>query len=292
MVHGKSPGATFFIDGLSGVERANLMKVCIKKLHDVGVNVVSLMCDGPACHFKMLKELGACLNITGLQAYFIHPLHKNKIYVLLDVCHMLKLIRNTFGASGILVDKDGNKIYWRYIVQLQKLQDEEGLRLGNKLKLAHIQWEQQKMKVNLAAQVFSSSVADAIEYCTKELKLEQFQGSEATVKFIRLFDHLFDILNTRNPCATGLKAALRVKNKRSRDTFLDDAFDYIKNLQDTLGNPMHNTPQKTGFVGFLLAIKSIKGLFHDLCEGAQAPLDYLLTNKFSQDHLELFFGAI
>ena len=159
MIHGKSPVASFFIDGLSGVEHANLVKVCIKKLHDVGVNIVSLTCDGPACHFKLLKELGACLNITSLQAYFIHPLDKNKkIYVLLDVCHMLKLIRNTFGASGILVDKDGNKIYWRYIVQLQKLQDEEGLRLGNKLKLAHIQWEQQKMKVNLAAQVFSFKV--------------------------------------------------------------------------------------------------------------------------------------
>ena len=55
---------------------------------------------------------------------------------------------------------------------------------------------------------------------------------------------------------------------------------------------MHDTPWKASFVGFLLVIKSIKGLFHDLCEGAWAPLHYLLTYKFSQDHLELFFGAI
>ena len=59
------------------------------------------------------------------------------------------------------------------------------------------------MKVNLGAQTFSSSVADAIEYCTPTLKLTQFQGSEATVKFIRLFDHLFDVLNSRNLLATG-----------------------------------------------------------------------------------------
>ena len=58
-----------------------------------------------------------------------------------------------------------SKIYWKYIVELQKLQEKEGLHLGNKLKAAHIQWRQQKMKVNLAAQVFSASVADAIEYC-------------------------------------------------------------------------------------------------------------------------------
>ena len=85
---------------------------------------------------------------------------------------------------------DGGKILWQYLVDLHKLQNDEGLRLGNKSKKAHIQWKQQKMKVNLAAQSLSSSVADAIEYCATILKLPQFQGSEATVKFLRMFDHL------------------------------------------------------------------------------------------------------
>ena len=188
----KVPCGYFFVDGLSGAERANLVKVCIKKLHDAGVDVVSLTCDGPSCHIKMLTELGACLKPVNLQPYFVHPLNKNKkVHLLLDVCHMLKLIRNTLGEGGVLMDKDGNKVYWQYIIALHKLQDEEGLRLGNKLKLAHIQWWQQKMKANLAAQAFSSSVADAIEYCTNTPKLPQFQGSEATVQFIRLFYRLF-----------------------------------------------------------------------------------------------------
>ena len=77
------------------------------------------------------------------------------------------------------------------------------------------------MKVNLAAQAFSSSVADAIEYCADVLKMKQFQGSEATVEFIRLFDHLFDVLNSRNPFAKGYKSALRVSNKTVWDPFLD-----------------------------------------------------------------------
>ena len=97
---------------------------------------------------------------------------------------MLKLVRNTLGDGGILVDKDGKKVCWEYIIALQQLQEKEGLWLGNKLKLAHIRWWQQKMKINLAAQTFSASVADAIEYCTNTLKLDQFQGSEATVRFL------------------------------------------------------------------------------------------------------------
>jgi hypothetical protein len=51
-------------------------------------------------------------------------------------------------------------------------------------------------------------VADALEYCANELKLPQFQGCEATVEFIKKFDHLFDILNSRNPLAKGYKAPL------------------------------------------------------------------------------------
>ena len=289
----KVPCGYFFIDGLNGKERANLVKVCIKKLSDVGVNVVSLTCDGPSCHFTMLQELGACLNIENLQCYFVHPVDKNKkIYVLLDVCHMLKLVRNTLGSYGILIDKDDNKVCWKYIIELQKLQDKEGLRLGNKLKLAHIQWQQQKMKIDLAAQSLSSSVADAIEYCTNTLKLPQFKGSEATVKFIRIIDHLFDILNSRNPCAKGYKAALRVNNKGSWLPFLSEASSYIKGLKNEEGNLMYKTKRKTGFVGFILAIESVKMLFKDLVGSIDPPMNYLLTYKFSQDHLELFFGAV
>ena len=107
-----------------------------------------------------------------------------------------------------------------------------------------------------------------------------------------LFDHLFDILNTRNPCTTGFKAALRVKNKSSWDPFLDKAYNYIEGLKDALQNPMHTTKRKTGFVGFLLAIKSVKGLFHDLVEQTQAPMNYLLTYKFSQDHFHKSYSLV
>ena len=41
-----------------------------------------------------------------------------------------------------------------------------------------------------------------------------------------------------------------------------------------------------------MVLKSFPGIFHDLVEVPNAPLKYLLTYKFSQDHLELFFGAV
>ena len=80
------------------------------------------------------------------------------------------------------------------------------------------------MKVNWAAQTFSASVADAIEYSNKTLNHKQFEGSEATVHFIRIIDRLFDILNSRNPCAVGYKSALRIGNKNFWDLFLDEIY--------------------------------------------------------------------
>ena len=282
----KVPVGYFFIDGLSGEERANLATVCIKKLHDVGVDVISLICDKPSCHLAMLRTLGACMTLPNLKPYFIHPSDKGKKIYVLDICHMLKLVRNTLGDGGILVDKDGKKsllgVYYRITTTTRK----EGLRLSNKLKLAHIRWWQQKMKVNLAAQTFSASVADAIEYCTNTLKLDQFQGSEATVRFLRTFDHLFDILNSRNPCAKGFKAALRKSNVQSKLGIFP-----FMTLMITPGDLMYTTRRKTGFIGFMVAIESMKGIFAELVEREEAPMMYILTYKFSQDHLELFFGA-
>lgn len=112
------------------------------------------------------------------------------------------------------------------------------------------------------------------------------------MEFIRLFDRLFDVLNSRNPCAKVFKSALRIGNKESWSPFLTSAFNYIINLKDSQGKSMHTTRRKTGFVGFLVAITSVKGIFNELVQSPQAPLKSLLTYKLSQDQLELFFGTV
>ena len=144
----KIPCGYFLVDGLTGQEKANLTKECIIKLHEVGVKVVSFTCDGPSSHQSMLKLLGAQLLLGSLQAYFQHPCDlKAKIYIMLDACHMIKLVRNTLSDWKVLKDKDGNAIKWQYVVQLHELQESEGLHLANKLRQAHVNWKPQKMKV-------------------------------------------------------------------------------------------------------------------------------------------------
>ena len=74
----KVPLGCFFIDGLTGQERANLVRIAIERLSQVGAKVVSLTCDGPSCHFSMLSELGASLSIKNIIPYFPHPTKSNE----------------------------------------------------------------------------------------------------------------------------------------------------------------------------------------------------------------------
>lgn len=288
----KIPVGYFLINGMTGQERANLIQQCLIRLHNVGVHCVSLTCDGPSCHLTMLQELGAMMHLPNLHPSFPHPSNPDhRVFVLLDICHMLKLIRNTLTAGWVITSPDGGKITWRYVKEFHKLQ-EEVLRLGNKLKVAHVEWEKQKMKVNLDAQALSSSVADAIEYCNKELKLPQFWGSEATVEFIRYIDRLFDMMNSRNPLARNFKAPLRMENEQHWRGFLQQAYTYLSQLTHADGQLMHLSRRKTPFIGFLAGIKSLQGLFETLVKCDPPKLKHLLTYKLSQDHVELFFCAV
>ncbi|KAJ4938883.1 hypothetical protein JOQ06_028349 [Pogonophryne albipinna] len=185
---------------------------------------------------------------------------------------MLKLLRNVFSTVGVLVREDGQQIMWKYIEELHKLQEKEGLRLGNKLKMAHIQWRNQKMKVNLAAQLFSSSVADALEYSEKELKYPQFTGSAATVQFLRTIDAAFDVLNSRNPLGRGHKAPIKPATKHRAIGILLEAESLLRGLKvkgkDNKLVPLHATQKKTPICGFIACGRSVIGIYEDLMASA------------------------
>ncbi len=225
-----------------------------------------------------------------IEPWFPHPVTNAKVVVFLDACHMFKLTRNTWATLGSLRNPQGEEIKWHFIESLHELQDSIRLRLGNKLKRQHIDWKHVMMKVNIAAQTLSSSVADAIEYCDQVLKLPQFQGSRATVDFIRIIDELFDRLNSRNILGKYTKAPLSAMNFFQWRTFFEVAIHYILGLTDSKGKPMLQTKRSTPFKGFIMDMKATIHLFNTKVETSH--LKYLLMYKMSQDHLELFFFMV
>ena len=164
---------------------------------------------------SMFRELGChfTASIETMVTKFQHSSENYFVYAILDPCHMLKLARNALGHLGSFWDKDKNIIRWSFFSSLNKIQESEGFQLANKFTSKHLMFQKHKMNVKLAAQTLRSSVADAIEFLDSSTKLDQFQGSTGTVKFIRNIDRLFDMLNSRNPMAKGFKQPLRKESE-------------------------------------------------------------------------------
>jgi hypothetical protein len=179
---------------------------------------------------------------------------------------------------------------WDFIEKLHSLQTSEGLHAANKIRNSHIEWKKQKMKVALAAQTLSASTADSLDFCREQLKLTDFEGSYPTSKFIRQIDSLFDVMNSRNMFAKGYKSAMKDANQTEWKELFSTSLKSLSEISDESGRKLIHSKRKTGFLGLIINIHSFTFLFETLVESKK--LNYLLTYKASQDHVELFFCAI
>lgn len=165
--------------------------------------------------------------------------------------------------------------------------------MGNKISSNHIKFEKHKMNVRLAAQTLSSSVADAIEFLDVVMKNPKFQDSNGTLKFIRMIDRLFDMLNSRNPVGKGFKQPLRFANKASYEEVLKSTATYLLSLKVGLPSQLLATHRrKTFIIGFVTNIISTIDMANQMFTMPNNPFKYILTYKYSQDHLELLFSCV
>lgn len=110
---------------------------------------------------------------------------------------MLKLVRNALEAYNVFIDESNREVTWDHLKKLNSIQEKEKLHLANKLRRNHVFFKNQKMKVRLASQLFSNSVADALEFCS-QLSVPGFENVDGTVYCLRTVNNLFDTLNSRN----------------------------------------------------------------------------------------------
>ena len=99
----KVPIGYFLILSLDSQERANLIRLALKELSEIDCKVYSITFDGAASNIGMCGYLGANL-IYGpnFQPYFTNPFTNETCYIFYDLCHMIKLVRNTLGDLKVL----------------------------------------------------------------------------------------------------------------------------------------------------------------------------------------------
>lgn len=270
------------------MEKAALIQQVILWLGKTGAKVVGLVYDGLVTNIAAANALGACFRKN--RPYFNNPHSDDIVYLFPDACHSLKSARNQLAGKGTLYDVNNNKIEWKFITELENFQRENNVNLGNKITKVHVQWEKKKMSVRIAAESLSNSVADAIEFLRNQ-GIEAFQGSEATVAFIRRINNIFDILNSKNTTdSICFKRPISPETKQEYFNYFDESITYITNLKLLPhGKSILKTKSKTSFVNFIVTMTNFRLFYESYVEAGL--LQNVATFHFSQDHLELFFGC-
>lgn len=143
------------------------------------------------------------------------------------------------------------------------------------------------MKVKLAAQTLSQSVASALQFL-KALQLPNFNDVDGTVMFCEKMNDIFDLLNSCHPMGKYSKAAITKTNKDLVERRVRDGLEFLGSVYLD-EPPVLKTKRRTPFQGLAIDLLSVLEISKELVWSDSASLIFLLCKKFSQDHLELFF---
>lgn len=327
-----------FIDDLDMHARKKLIEDVIAMVTRCGIRITNITFDGYSANIPAMELLGAKLKInfnknnqitkSQWHPYIINPINGKKIHVILDPCHMEKLVRNRWATCQVFYDSAGEKIEWRYVEALYEYSLKHDFKT-HKLTKRHMQWKRNMMNVQLAVETFSSSVACSMEYLMN-LGVPEFQGAKATVAFIKRMDNLFNIFNSRHCNGPNIfKRRMSKENKRVIYDFIDGTIKFFKSLktenyyyknapdeneeennENTAKNtkktkkkrvvveikilPILKTRHRTGFLGFIIAMESLKLMYDEYVEESQGNQVILNIPTYCllQDPLEMLFGRI
>jgi len=133
------------------------------------------------------------------------------------------------------------EIKWELLKQIVDLQESAQLHLASKIRSRHINYYKEKMKVKLAAQTLSESVAKTLTHCTEQ-KIAGFENSDATSQFCHNINNIFGVLNTRNFLGeTQFKRPIYLNNETFLKSFISSLFEYLSNIQTKTINKQSKT---------------------------------------------------
>lgn len=170
----KQPIAYYFCNGTTKTDRLVLyLKQVISNIFTTGLKVVATVCDQGATNVAAINKLkeetnNYCMRQQIENRYFGFLIEDVEIVPVFDPPHLLKCVRNNLMTKDVtfIYRGENHRASWRHIKTLyefDKNNEVNGLRSLPSLRDEHIYPEKMhKMKVKLAAQVFSQRVASIL----------------------------------------------------------------------------------------------------------------------------------
>ena len=298
----KFPLAHFATNGITSDQLFGILWECVELVEiDAGLKVLYITADGASPNRRFIK-----LHKTDEQQTTVYrainrfAADERYIYFVSDPPHLIKTARNCFSNSGSHKNTrkmwcGGKDVSWMHIVDLYKDHCTGVFRLCPKLSRAHIDITSfGAMKLSLAAQVLSTTVANALEMVYGD-------RTSATTEFIRHMDKFFDCLNVRNLNEGQQKRKDNLKpftdpNDPRLDYLTDDFLKYFEDWKQsvearpgefskTQKNQMQLSYQT--LEGFRITVRSVVECTRLLLRKG---MPFVLTERFNQDPIEQHFG--
>jgi hypothetical protein len=259
----------------------------IEEAHNIGLTVRACVSDMGPSNQDLWKHIGIVSNRSELVSFIDHPfVAGTRLHFLADPPHLLKNIRNCLLTQTISLPEStvvsnnlpSNTVSLQHVKDLIKMQENSELKIAPKLKAVHVNPGQyQKMKVSIAAQVFSHSTATALTLCVSQKLLPD--AASTTAWFLQAVNDWFDALNAR------FRLASLFSSSASKISHLDMIINLFHQLH--FGGRDAWKPIQSGV---RLSTQSILGLFEDLV--VNGPYQYLMTGRMTQDCVENFFSQV
>jgi hypothetical protein len=147
------------------------------------------------------------------------------------------------------------------------------------------------MKVSLAAQVFSLSTADALDYLRLDLKMPAFDETAATADLCRQVHDAFHLLNARCVNATGSKSVWTLHNLEEKKEKLISFVDYMRGWKLVSKDQLvERSQRKTCVLGLMTTIHSTISIAKTIL--TEENHKHFLPYYTQQDFLEHLFSKI
>ena len=223
---------------------------------------------------------------------FPNPIQgQENIFVLADVSHLIKNLRNHFLKGQVIVLPDdmvkkfslpSNEVSIKPLEALVNFQEVKQLKLAPRVSKASIDLGNfSKMRVSLASDLLSKSTASAIRILVDQFGFDKTYLT--TAWFLEQTGHWFQLMLSRRP---SIALGKKCKSKRNESTqFLEHFKDLISRMK--IGGSVGWKPVQRGIV---ISTLSILGLQKRLLD--EKGFSFVLTARFSTDAVENLFSTV
>ena len=171
------------------------VKSAIAQINSTGCYLLSITFDGLPTSFSTFTALGAAFNWDDFRPYILNPANSNRICIVLDPPHCIKLIRNCIAAyKNLRRDGNNNPICWSFFERLVLQKSEL---VSHKMTRKHVDFHSNKMNVKIVAQTLSLSVAKSMEVLLRNGD-QSYSNATGTINFVKNFNKAFDIFDSKH----------------------------------------------------------------------------------------------